>query len=70
MLFIWRLVISLVVFAFSTYVLARTEAWVRFVGKNVWGEKWFGPGGTYTLWKLVGVILAAIAIAFLVGWRK
>jgi hypothetical protein len=68
MLFIWRLLLALVMMSFGVYILAKTEPFVRLVGKNEWGERWFGPGGTYTLWKLVGVILSFGAIIVLF-WR-
>lgn len=65
---LFRLLLSAGMLGFGLYVLAKTEPFVRLVGKNIWGEKWFGEGGTYTFWKLIGVILSFGAIVVLF-WR-
>ena len=63
-----RLLLSVGMLASGLFFLARTKQFVDIVGLNEWGERWFGPGGTYTLWKIVGVLLSFGAILVLF-WR-
>lgn len=39
---------------------------VELLGKSAWAETKF-PGGTYSMWKLVGLILIIIGILTLLG---
>jgi hypothetical protein len=68
MSFLVRLLLFAGMLGFGLYVVARTEPFVRLIGKSELGERWFGPGGTYTLWKIVGVLLSAGAI-FVLFWE-
>jgi hypothetical protein len=34
---------------------------VRIFGHNSWAEEKLGPGGSYTLWKLVGIALIVLS---------
>ncbi len=46
-----------------------TDPIVRTVGKNDWAEQYLGGGGTYTMWKLIGVGLMILALVNWIGWR-
>ena len=39
----------------------------RFTGEISFAESWFGPGGTYLLYKLIGLILLAASILYITG---
>lgn len=42
---------------------------VRFFGHMDWAERRFGPGGSYTAWRLIGaglIVLAAIVLRYFV----
>lgn len=36
----------------------------RLFGHNSWAERYLGDGGTYTMWKLLGVIAIIIAVLY------
>lgn len=65
---LFRLILFVGMLGFGVFVLAKTKQFVDVVGRSEWGERWFGSGGTYTLWKLVGVLLSFGAIIILF-WR-
>lgn len=39
----------------------------QFVGDISWGEKWFGPGGTYTLLLIFGIAVSVGSLMFMLG---
>ncbi len=40
---------------------------VNFTGKNSWAEKVFGSGGTFTFYKIIGILVIVIAFLYLTG---
>lgn len=62
---LFRLLLTAFMLGFGLLVLAKTKQFVDVVGKNEWGERYFGQGGTYTMWKVVGVLLCFGAIIVL-----
>lgn len=50
-------------------IMKYTEPIVRTVGMNDLAEKYLGAGGTYTMWRLLAVLLIIIALVNWVGWR-
>lgn len=56
-LFVVAVVIALVILKF-------TEPIARFFGVSGWAEETFGAGGTYTMWKLLAVILVLLALFY------
>jgi hypothetical protein len=59
---LFLVVLGLIIFGF--YVTTHSFGMVRLIGKADWAEKYLGPTGSYTMWKLAGIfcILAAIFI--------
>jgi len=51
-------------------ILKYTEPIVRNVGKMSWAEQRLGTGGTYTVWKLIGILLIVGSLVYVttVGW--
>lgn len=45
-------------------ILKYTEPIVRIVGKMSWAENRLGIGGTYTVWKLIAVLLIAGSLVY------
>ena len=43
---------------------------VRMVGKMGWAEKSVGMGGTFTIWKVIGIIAPILAIIYFFSWHK
>ena len=44
--------------------LGYTYQMAHIFGKPAWAEKYFGPGGTYTMWKIIGIVAPVIAIVY------
>ena len=40
---------------------------VQMFGKNSYAERYLGPGGTFTLWILIALLLVVLALIWLVG---
>jgi hypothetical protein len=36
----------------------------QLFGHNSWAEKYLGDGGTYTMWKLLGIALIILAVIY------
>jgi len=66
MIFI-RLLIFLILTAIAIFILKYTEPIVRMFGKNDIAEKYLGPGGTYSMWKIIAVILIVVGFLYFVG---
>jgi len=51
-------------------ILKYTERIVRNVGKMSWAEQKLGMGGTYTVWKLIGILLIVGSLIYVttVAW--
>ena len=43
---------------------------VRMVGKMGWAESRVGMGGTFTIWKIIGIIAPLLAILYFFSWHK
>jgi len=52
-----KILIFLACSAIGILILKYTEPIVRMVGKMGWAEQRLGMGGTYTVWKLIGILL-------------
>ncbi len=62
-----KILIGVLVIAFSIYVLARTERFVRLIGHSPWAERYLGSGGTYTMWRVGAIIIIILAIVYMFG---
>jgi Na+-driven multidrug efflux pump len=58
-------ILSLIV---GTCFLVYADPLVRTFGKTAWAEKHFQmQGGTYLLWKVIGIIIIILGFLFVVG---
>ncbi|MBU6389023.1 hypothetical protein KGQ71_00750 [Patescibacteria group bacterium] len=48
---------ALIAIAAGFYVELRVFWIVRFFGHLDWAERYLGPGGSYTAWRIIGIIL-------------
>lgn len=48
-------------------ILKYTEPIVRTFGKNSLAERYLGAGGTYNMWKLIGLAVAVLAFLYSIG---
>lgn len=62
-------IIKILIFIAATgiaiLILKYTEPIVRMVGKMSWAENRLGMGGTYTVWKLIAVLLIVGSLVYL-----
>ena len=70
MVFAQKLLIVIFCSGIGILVMMYTEPLVRMIGKMYWAEKYLGMGGTYTAWKIIGVLLIIGSLAFVtvVNW--
>lgn len=59
-----KILILILALAGGLSILKYTELLVRTVGKNEWAEKYLGGGGTYTMWKIIGILIIVVAIIY------
>jgi len=59
---ILRVFFGLLVMALGFLLVWKTYILQDFLGQNAWAERKFGPGGTNTFYKLVGVLIAFLGI--------
>ena len=60
-----KILIFLVCTGLAILILVYTEPLVRMIGKMSWAERYFGMGGTYTVWKLIAVSLIVGSLIYL-----
>jgi len=65
-----KILIFLVCTGIAILILKYTEPLVRMIGKMSWAENRLGMGGTYTIWKLIAVLLIVGSLVYLttVAW--
>lgn len=50
------------------FVAVKYSKWITDnTMRFMWAEKFFGSGGTYTAWKIIGVLLIAFSFYYLVN---
>lgn len=60
-----KILIFLISCGAAILILKYTEAIVRMVGKMSWAENRLGMGGTYTVWKLIAILLIVGSLVYL-----
>lgn len=60
-----RILISLASFAVGVIVMTHSFQLVKIVGHTYYAERYLGEGGSYTMWKLIGVALIIGGIWYL-----
>lgn len=66
-MFITRLILFIIGWAAGIAIIAYREKIARTFGKNDIAERYLGPGGTYTMWILIGIIIIIIGTLILLG---
>jgi hypothetical protein len=66
-LIFYRILLFLVLGAAGIYFIVRSEPMVRMFGHNDLAERYLGSGGSYTFWKLLGILFIILGALFLVG---
>lgn len=60
-----KILIFLICVVLAILILKYTEPLVRMVGKMGWAENRLGMGGTYTVWKLIAILLIVGSLVYL-----
>jgi len=60
-----KILIFLVCVGAAILILKYTEPLVRMIGKMNWAENSLGQGGTYTMWKLIAILLIVGSLVYL-----
>jgi hypothetical protein len=47
---------------FGFYVTIHSFGMVKLVGRTDWAERYLGVGGSYTMWKLLGILSIIVAL--------
>lgn len=62
-----KIIVFIICLALGILFLVKTERIVFTVGHNSWAEKYLGGGGTYTMWKLIAILVMILGVMFLWG---
>ena len=60
-----KILIFLACTGLAILILKYTEPLVRMIGKMDWAENRLGMGGTYTVWKLIEVLMIVGSLVYL-----
>lgn len=62
-----RYVIGILLIAIGIGMVWRTDMIIQVFGSSDWAEQKFGGGGTWTMYKLLGVVLIIVAFLLIFG---
>ena len=63
---ITKITVFIISLPLGLYLMIKAEPLVRLFGKNSWAERVM-PGGSYTMWKLIGIVVIVLGFMFLMG---
>lgn len=64
---ILRLIIFILGLGLGLYFIVKSEYIVRTIGHNQTAEKYLGAGGSYLMWKLIGILVIILGFLYLLG---
>jgi len=62
-----KIILALIFSGIGVGLLVFTEPFKRTFGSLDFAEKWFGMGGTYVFWKIVGLLLIVGSFLWFTG---
>jgi len=62
-----RIVVFIIALVIGICLMHYNEWLVRTVGKAEYAERILGSGGSYTMWKILGVIVIILGVIYLLG---
>lgn len=62
-----KIIVFIIAVILGIIILRKTEPLVRLFGKNEWAEEHLGGGGTYTMWKIIGLLVIIAGLIYMVG---
>jgi len=62
-----RFLVFFLSFGAGIWIIRNAQWGVRTFGHADWAEKYFGTGGSYTVWKIVGILVIVLGFLYAVG---
>lgn len=62
-----KYILTLLAIAGGTMMVAKSAWFVQTFGRSALGEKYLGSGGTYTMYKLLGITVIVVAMLAVTG---
>ena len=62
-----RILVLVLTFAGGLAIIRYAEPIVRTFGYMDWAEKHLGSGGTYSAWKLIGILVMVFGFLYAIG---
>jgi len=63
-----RVIVGILGTLLGASMIIKNEAYFRFIGTNSWAEAKLGPGGSRTLYKLIGLIVIFLCWVYAFNW--
>jgi hypothetical protein len=64
---ILKVIIFIISLAIGLYFLTKSEYIVRVIGHNAWVDGYLGRGGSYLMWKVIGIVLIILGFLYMLG---
>ncbi len=64
---ILKVIIFIISLAVGLYFLTKSEYIVRVIGHNAWVDSYLGRGGSYLMWKVIGIALIILGFLYMLG---
>ncbi len=62
-----KIIISALLIGLAVLMLMKNKKFVDFFGKIGWAEKHLGGGGTYSMYKIISMLLIFFTLLYLTG---
>ena len=62
-----RILITIVMIVLGVCMLKWSEPLTNMFGRNDLAERYLGTGGTYNMWKIIGIIFVVVSFFVLTG---
>jgi len=62
-----RIIIGILCLALGFVMVWQNRAIVNITGRNAWAERTLGPAGTFTLVKLLGILIMFLSMLYMTG---
>ncbi len=66
-MFLVRFLVFVLSFAAGLWIIRNSEWLVRTFGHAGWAERLLGAGGSYSVWKLGGIVVMILGFLYAVG---
>lgn len=63
-----RYFVGILLITFGFFCIWKTEAFIRAFGRSSWAEEKLGYGGTWTFYKIIGVLSIILGFIILFGF--